>query len=256
MNSRIHGRVAVDRAIQCHINDAQEWVFLYDLSAGGAMIEVAKIKIEVGDPVRLNLYDVITINGRIAWKSEKNAGVCFDLPLGNAIVERLGFGSTALGFDEFVPRDRFGQLIPNVLQGKAPLPGEEQSRFDRRPGDWLEKAQQQEDRRKQDRDAAQRRREDRLEFDAKTTLCVSMLDGIEGRLADLSANGCSFLVHSDTFKPRNEVWLKIEPLEPWKGTVRWVGEDRVGIEFERPFYPAIFDHLVKSSLAAVCSKAA
>jgi hypothetical protein len=255
MNGRIHGRFSIERDIQCHINDVAEWVFLYDLSAGGCMIEVGSIKVAVGDLVRLNLYDFAKMAGTVAWKSDKNAGVRFDGLLSDAILAHLGFSSSSVGFDELMPRDRFGELIgqaPEKPEDVIPVSAEAPSDPDPQLGDLLESAHLQEDRRAQDRDEPARRREERLEVDAKAKLSLSVRDGFEGRLADLSANGCSFLDSSGAFKPGTEVWLKIGSLERWKGTVRWVNEDRVGVEFERPFHPAVFDHLVQSNPVAVC----
>jgi hypothetical protein len=256
VNARGFERISVDREIQFYINEIAEWAMLYDLSCGGAMIEVASKQIDVGDSVRLNLFDFATVAGRVAWKSEKNVGVRFDSALDDATVRHLGFWSSALDFDECFPKDRFGQLIPDLPQSTSDLRGGEQPDPDLQPRNWWEVLSPQPDRRAHDRGESARRREDRLVIDASAVIGSAMRDGIEGHLSDFSANGCSFFDSTGSFKHDDEVWLKIGSLEPWKGLVRWVSGDRIGIEFERALHPAIFDHLAQSSSSAVCAKAA
>jgi PilZ domain len=250
MNARAFGRVSFEQEIQCHINDVAEWVLLYDLSCGGAMIEVASGQIKVGDSVRLNLFDFATMSGRIAWKSERNAGVRFDSLLGDAIVRHLGFWSSSLGFDDCLPKDRLGQLIPDLPAAASDPGGNAQPDPDLPPPNWWEIASPSVNRREDERCETPHRREDRMAIDAKAEL-----GGIAGQLADFSAHGCSFFDRTGAFQAGEEVWLRIGSLEPWKGTVRWTSEDRVGIEFERALHPAIFEHLAQSNPAAVCAKA-
>ena len=46
--------MSADREVRCQIGSHFEWVLLYDLSANGAMIEVGRLNIEIGDAIQLN----------------------------------------------------------------------------------------------------------------------------------------------------------------------------------------------------------
>lgn len=256
MHGRTHRRISVDKEIRCQIGGRSDWVVLYDLSAGGAMIEVAGLEIQVGDQIQLNLHDIITASGKIAWKINGNAGVKFDGLLSNLIVEHLGFSTSTLTFDEMRPRDRLGEKIDSPATELSPLAPAEASQQNGQPSDWLDTATLRDDRRRSDRSDGSRRKEERLAISANAKLCKSIREGVEGRMIDLSTAGCSFLDFSNSFQPGDKVWLKMEALELWRGTVRWVRTHKVGIEFERPFYPAVLNHLVELHQGVVVTKAA
>jgi len=256
MDVRAYRRVSVDRDIRCQAGSATGWVVLYDLSAGGAMIEVGGLSIEVGDEIQLNLHDLITASGKIAWKIEGNAGVKFSGILAGSIVEHLGFSSSALTFDELAPRSRSGEVLPELLTASTAPSAPSSCDSDPSPSNWQETAMVREDRRLSDRGDECRRQEERLAIDAKAKLSISIREGVEGRMIDLSTAGCSFLDPTNSFRTGDEVWLKMEALELWRGTVRWTKGEKVGIEFKRPFYPAVLNHLVELHQGVVVSKAA
>jgi hypothetical protein len=60
---------------------------------------------------------------------------------------------------------------------------------------------------------------------------------------DVSPEGCKL-----EFLERPEldetVWVKFQDLELLQATVCWIEELRVGVEFQRPLHPAVFDHIV------------
>lgn len=256
MDSRAHRRISVDKEIQCQMGNHSDWVVLYDLSCSGAMIEIGKLNIGVGDDIQLNLHDVITATGQIAWKIDGSAGVKFHGILSDSILEHLGFSSSSLAFDEQHPRSRLGEILFNVEPGSAQMALESAPEANTPPTDWLDSAKLQEDRRRSDRGDESRRKEDRLALSARAKLCKSIREGVEGRMVDLSTKGCSFVDTTNSFQPGDEVWLKMEALELWRGTVRWVKDEKVGIEFERPFYPAVLNHLVELHRDVVVSRAA
>lgn len=256
MYRRTHQRISVDMEIHCRIGNRSEWVVLYDLSSGGAMIEGSRLDIQVGDQIQLNLRDIITASGSIAWKINGNAGVKFDGLLSNLIVEHLGFSTSALTFDEQLPRDRLGEKIDNPAKKLASLAPAEASQQSGQPSDWLDTATLRDDRRRSDRIDGSRRKEERLAISANAKLCKSIREGVDGRMIDLSTAGCSFLDSSNSLRPGDKVWLKMEGLELWRGTVRWVRDEKVGIEFERPFYPAVLNHLIEMHRGVVVSRAA
>lgn len=127
---------------------------------------------------------------------------------------------------------------------------------DKLPTDWLNTAEVQDDRRRAHRGDDDRRQEDRLTLSARAKLSKSIREGVEGQVVDLSTAGCNFLDNTNSFQPGDEVWLKIDGLELWRGTVRWLQCEKVGVEFDRPFYPAVLNHLVERHRGVVVSRAA
>lgn len=65
----------------------------------------------------------------------------------------------------------------------------------------------------------------------------------EGWLEDLSAVGCCFVTRATCFKAGSHVVLRPGGLEGITGLVRWVRANRCGIEFSKPLYGAVLDHL-------------
>lgn len=256
MDGRAFRRISVDKEISCQIGDRSEWVVLYDLSAGGAMLEVGSIGLQMGEPIILNLHDIISVTGQIAWKIDGNAGVKFDGILSHVILEHLGFSSSTLHFEEQQPRGRLGEILAIPALGSSVSQLEETPETGTWPADLLSGASLQIDRRMNDRGDADHRKEERLALSANAKLCLSLREGVEGRLLDLSTAGCSFLDTTASFQSGDQVWLKMEGLENWRGTVRWVHGPKVGIKFERPFYPAVLNHLVEKHRGVFVSRAA
>jgi hypothetical protein len=172
------------------------------------------------------------------------------------IVEHLGFSTTFLTFDEQLPRDRLGEKIDHPDTELSALTPAEASQQSGQLSDWLDTATLRDDRRLSDRGDGSRRKEERLAISANAKLCKSIREGVEGRMIDLSTAGCSFLDSSNSLQSGDKVWLKMEGLELWRGTVRWVRDEKVGIEFERPFYPAVLNHLIEMHRGVIVSRAA
>lgn len=133
---------------------------------------------------------------------------------------------------------------------------DEAPKLARLPASLLDSARVEEDRRQNDRGEQDRRREERATVDAKASLRASMGAGVKGHLDDLSVYGCKLQLPLMSFNVGDSVWFKIDSITPWKGTVRWVEKDSVGVEFDRPFYPAVFELIVHSHKSVTCSKAA
>ncbi len=63
-------------------------------------------------------------------------------------------------------------------------------------------------------------------------------------LLDLSPQGCC--ISPPVRLERGEhVWLRIPGLEMIHAQVAWTEQWKVGLEFDRPFHPAVFDNVVK-----------
>ena len=63
-------------------------------------------------------------------------------------------------------------------------------------------------------------------------------------LIDLSPEGCC-ISPPVRVEPGESVWLRVPDMEAIHGKVAWVREWKAGVEFDRPFYPAVFDLVVK-----------
>jgi len=67
---------------------------------------------------------------------------------------------------------------------------------------------------------------------------------IDAHVQNFSAGGCCLEVLLGSYKIGETVWFKIAGVESSMGTVRWIDESLVGVEFAQPFDPAVFEHIV------------
>lgn len=65
----------------------------------------------------------------------------------------------------------------------------------------------------------------------------------EGTISNLSAEGCRFESFALTLHEGDIVVIRPRGLEGLCGRVRWTARHSAGIEFDRPLYPAVFEHL-------------
>ena len=117
---RATDRVVTDLDIGIQLNGQLANAVMYNLSAGGCMLECDCTIPFQGDRLNLLLADRQAIRGTIAWQVEHFCGVSFDDLLDTAIVLSLGFQEPGDRFAESLPRDRFGRLLP-VLSGRLPF---------------------------------------------------------------------------------------------------------------------------------------
>lgn len=66
-----------------------------------------------------------------------------------------------------------------------------------------------------------------------------------GRITDLSAEGCCVQLRGHYFRSGIRIVVRPDGLEGLTGIVRWVVDDIAGIEFDRPIYQPVVDHLVR-----------
>ncbi len=78
---------------------------LLNISQHGCLVEMAESILAQGDPLRLRIPGVSSLDGRVVWSEGRRAGVSFAIPLHPAVVdyiaghlnddtaERLGVGS-------------------------------------------------------------------------------------------------------------------------------------------------------------------
>lgn len=66
-----------------------------------------------------------------------------------------------------------------------------------------------------------------------------------GRILDLSPLGCCVSTNGLFVRVGLKVVIRPKGLEGLMGTVRWIEKYRAGIEFDRPLYEPVVDHLAK-----------
>lgn len=63
-------------------------------------------------------------------------------------------------------------------------------------------------------------------------------------LLDFSAHGCC-ISPPVRVEPGESIWLRIAGIEAIHARVAWAERWKVGVEFDQPFHPAVFDSIVK-----------
>ena len=63
-------------------------------------------------------------------------------------------------------------------------------------------------------------------------------------LLDFSPEGCC-ISPPVRVEPGESVWLRIPGMEMLHAQVAWAEQWKVGLEFDKPFHPAVFDSVVK-----------
>lgn len=92
----------------------------YNISTDGCMIEGPDADAFEGDAISLSLPNLPRINGKVVWRHDRYAGIQFNTQLGATTVSGLGFKEPELRFNQSVPKDRFGRILPS-LSGRAPF---------------------------------------------------------------------------------------------------------------------------------------
>jgi hypothetical protein len=63
-------------------------------------------------------------------------------------------------------------------------------------------------------------------------------------LIDFSPGGCC-IAPPVRVEAGQSVWLRVPGMEAVHGKVKWVKDWKVGVEFDNPFYPSVFEAVVK-----------
>ena len=80
----------------------------------------------------------------------------------------------------------------------------------------------------------------RLRRAGQMTLC---------EVVDLSETGCKLKAVANFVEVSDSVTIKPEALEVLTGTVRWKEDGWLGVEFHRPMYGPVVDHLAKTNVS-------
>ena len=94
----------------------------------------------------------------------------------------------------------------------------------------------------------ERRKHPRLETKQKAD-CINS----EGRLpevwlVDLTVSGCQVIIGKGHLEVNQHVVIRPNGFEGLPAVVRWIKDDRAGIEFASDLYPAVFNHLIEAKL--------
>lgn len=114
---RAFNRFETDEMIDCAVGGKRGKVALYNLSGGGCMIESGSDLLKPGASITLILRDRISVQGQVAWRVGKNAGIKFDASLHPRVVQQFGYEDEE--FDRNDPRDRFGIPLVETLNTAA-----------------------------------------------------------------------------------------------------------------------------------------
>jgi len=119
MDERNWDRHLVEKEVPCTMAGMRSSVFLYDLSAGGCMIELADSRSALGASIAIDLHEPEMTHGEVVWQSGRCVGVRFGVPLHEAVVRHVGFTPPEVPFELQAPRDRFGRVLPPIDAGEG-----------------------------------------------------------------------------------------------------------------------------------------
>lgn len=65
----------------------------------------------------------------------------------------------------------------------------------------------------------------------------------DGEISDISAEGCCLRMRGLYFRVGTRLIIRPAGMEGLPGVVRWVMRDLAGVEFDRPLYGPVLDHI-------------
>lgn len=68
----------------------------------------------------------------------------------------------------------------------------------------------------------------------------------DGEISDISSEGCCLRMRGLYFRVGARMILRPQGLEGMPGVVRWICGDLAGVEFDRPIYGPVLDHLARA----------
>jgi len=70
--------------------------------------------------------------------------------------------------------------------------------------------------------------------------------GFDVSVTDLTVDGCCIVLQNVELRLKQQVSIKLESLDFIKGRINWSSESGAGIEFERPLYGPVVEHLLRT----------
>lgn len=89
----------------------------------------------------------------------------------------------------------------------------------------------------------ERRAQERLEVLGEATLRRDGSSNYRVQVFDISEEGCKVEI-VERPSVAEGVWLKFDGLEALHATVKWVAPPVIGLRFDRPIHPAVFEALI------------
>lgn len=100
------------------------------------------------------------------------------------------------------------------------------------------------ERRASERDGPSRRIGPRVAVQGTVRLRGASQGAVDATVFNLSAGGCALALRGGLFGIGDLVTVKIDGVENWPGTVKWSAGEEIGVAFDRPFYPPVFEAIV------------
>lgn len=73
----------------------------------------------------------------------------------------------------------------------------------------------------------------------------------DGEISDISAEGCCLQMRGIYFRVGTRLIVRPNGMESMSGVVRWVSGDLAGVEFDRPLYGPVLEHIAITHAARV-----
>ncbi len=89
----------------------------------------------------------------------------------------------------------------------------------------------------------QPRRHERVSIEGDVSMRRSGKHNFHVHIYDLSPEGCK-AEFIERPLINEKLWIKFAGLEALEGDVRWIADAKAGVQFTRPFHPAVFDMLI------------
>jgi hypothetical protein len=65
----------------------------------------------------------------------------------------------------------------------------------------------------------------------------------EGQIFDISVEGCCIRPRNIFLRVGSRIMIRPQGMEGLTGIVRWISDDLAGVEFDRPIYGPVLEHI-------------
>ncbi len=96
MENRVSDRFLADMIVNCRVPASPKCATISDISTHGCRLKIGKGIVLPGGTILLELLPGFHAIGRVAWKTENEAGVEFDAKLDQTMVDHVRYGGEQL----------------------------------------------------------------------------------------------------------------------------------------------------------------